>query len=703
MTFDADQVRRHAALLAGDAPVLLFSPDEHRYGPIGDLLPWVESLSGRGVYITMNETTGGRRRREDVVRIRAVWVDMDQPGPLRTDWPIEPSFIVPTSPKKYHYVWLTSHDNVDDFDAVMRGMPGDKAAKDAARVLRLAGTVNQKNGFVARLVACSGKHYTWAEIEAAFPPVRVERVSAPPSNPEPERADSALMAIPNTFDYDGWRDLLFAHKAAGGTLDALLAWTNEPAKERETRAIWHAAKTVGIGPGTLYKRAYECGWIDDPQVRAIVENVDLIGTEALSCISMSPAVAAAVEQRLGISLNNADGFEDLGPGRTPLQRDKAGRPLATIGNVLSALRDAEVCGRRIAFDDFLRAPMLSEGGAWRPVTDTDYTRIREHLERGGFRPVSKEMVRDALLQVAEEHRFDSAQQWLQGLTWDGVARVERALTTYFGAKDTPYHRAVSRYLFTALAGRVMQPGVKADMVPVAVGAQGARKSTTIRAIAPLDDTFAELDLGARDEDTGRQLRGKLVVELSELKGLRTRGSESLKAFLSAKADAWVPKYKEHEERNPRRVMFFGSSNRRDFLTDDTGHRRWLPFEVGECDSEAMARDRDQLWAEARVMFERGGVAYRDAEELAQQHHQEYVEADPWEPVVTKYVADKQSVTTSEVLGLAICKPTGQMTKADEMRIGGILTRVGWQRRRVMVAGQRLYRYHRPALPRLSPI
>ena len=111
-----------------------------------------------------------------------------------------------------------------------------------------------------------------------------------------------------------------------------------------------------------------------------------------------------------------------------------------------------------------------------------------------------------------------------------------------GYSDTPYTRAVGQYLWSALAGRVLCPGVKADMVPVAVGAQGARKSTAVAAMAPAPEHFMEADLSRSDDDQARLMRGKLVIELAELNGLRTREAEHIKAFVSRTHEHWTPKY-----------------------------------------------------------------------------------------------------------------------------------------------------------------
>ncbi|MFP3562109.1 hypothetical protein SB861_67650, partial [Paraburkholderia sp. SIMBA_049] len=79
-------------------------------------------------------------------------------------------------------------------------------------------------------------------------------------------------------------------------------------------------------------------------------------------------------------------------------------------------------------------------------TDPDYTRLQIRLERLGFLKLSKEALRDGVGLVADENHIDSAVEWLTGLQHDGVRRIETFLRDYMAVEDTPYTRAVSRYL-----------------------------------------------------------------------------------------------------------------------------------------------------------------------------------------------------------------------------------------------------------------
>lgn len=353
-------------------------------------------------------------------------------------------------------------------------------------------------------------------------------------------------------------------------------------------------------------------------------------------------------------------------------REKSGAVKPTVSNAVAAVRRADVAGMRVGHDLFRDEVTVSEVGqdAWRPMTDADLVRMRIQLERLGFKSVPKELARDAVVLVAAEHEYDSAQLWLSGLegTWDGVPRVEGFFRDYFGAGGAQgargaggkegggeaYARAVSLYLWTALAGRVMDPGCQADMAPILEGGQGLRKTSAIAALVPDPQFFVEVDLELDETATARMLRGTLVGEIGELRGLHTKDQESIKKFISRRHEKWVPKYKEFSTTFARRLVFVGTTNRTDLLADETGNRRWLPLHVERADVEGIVRDRLQMWAEAVELWRgkggaggaEGGVQWRDAEALAPDAHRDYEMGDAWDGPVERWLAEDDGFQAS---------------------------------------------------------
>jgi len=388
----------------------------------------------------------------------------------------------------------------------------------------------------------------------------------------------------------------------------------------------------------------------------------------------------------------------------PFTRARNGQIEPVINNVLAALRRPDVCGMRIGLDDFKAALMCCPKGEgeWRPFEDADYPRLASRLEQGanGFKAIEKARLRDALTLVGQENRFDSAVEWVKRLEWDGLPRIERFFADYFGATDTPYAAAVGLYTFTALAGRALVPGTKADMVPVLIGPQGAGKTTGVRALAPHLDMFTEVSLDVRDDDLARKMRGTLVGEIGELRGLGTRDEEAIKQWVTRTHEEWTPKYMEYTTRFARRLVFFGTANRDEFLVDDTGNRRWLPLHVGEVMVAAIERDCEQLWAEGRVLFERRGVAWQEAHELAQAEHYKFRvnSGEVWTEAVRVWLSSDTMdgdrgtprglgwFTLREVAAGALGMDLQRVAMRDEHRIGKVLRGLGCEKTETSIGG-----------------
>lgn len=377
----------------------------------------------------------------------------------------------------------------------------------------------------------------------------------------------------------------------------------------------------------------------------------------------------------------------------PFKRSKSGKALATLPNVLMALRRSDVCGKRIGLDTFRDELMLADDGTdgWRAFTDADYTMLREHFETIGFMPVGRELMRDAVRYVAVQQTFDSAKLWLTAVVpaWDGVPRVRKFFARYFGAKDDKYAESVSQYVWSAMAGRVLQPGVKADMVPILVGGQGVGKTTGVKRMAPSEDHFAEISLDIHDDNLARKMRGKLVGELGELRGLNSKDGDAIKQWISRTHEEWVPKFMEFSTKFPRRLVFIGTTNQTEFLVDETGERRWLPLRVGKVDTAAIEADRDQLWAEGAALFVEDGVQWSGAQDLAVNEHGKFKVVDPWEEPVQNWLGtsvfdDGQKrgdvpFTSHEVLVGALSMGVAHIKKGDEMRVGRVLRALGFDR------------------------
>lgn len=404
-------------------------------------------------------------------------------------------------------------------------------------------------------------------------------------------------------------------------------------------------------------------------------------------------------------------------------RNKNGEIEATIGDVVRALASQPMSGVRVAYDDFISKIVVDTGdGSFRRLADVDYTTMRIALERRGFKPIGRELIRDAVAFVADRAHINSAQLWLDSLKWDGVPRVRTFMRECYKVEgDAAYVEAVGVYLMTALAGRVLYPGCKVDMVPVLTSAQGMVKTSSVEALAPSSEAFGELDLGVSDDNVGRALAGKLVVEMPELKGLGQREIGHLRSLISRRFDEWVPKYQENPVRRPRTSVFIGTTNEYAMLIDREGNRRWLPCVVGDqIDIKCIKKDRDQLWAEGAVIVRErvakglDPVWWEEAHRLGKQVQKEHEAEDPLREAVVEWLASEK-LEFGEAAGEPVLNGDTFFTINDistrihpsltrgmspdtvSKRIGSVLRSLDFENRNRRVSGEQAKRWGRRLL------
>jgi hypothetical protein len=142
-----------------------------------------------------------------------------------------------------------------------------------------------------------------------------------------------------------------------------------------------------------------------------------------------------------------------------------------------------------------------------------------------------------------------------------------------------------------------------------------------------------------------QLQGVWIIEIGELAGLRKADLEAAKQFISKEQDMFRPAYGRNQITAKRQCVFFGSTNNRDFLRDQTGNRRWWPVDTmvvkprRNIFSELTSEEIDQIWAEAVEAFQDGETLYLDKtlEAVAAEKQAEHTEIDGRLSIVAKFL------------------------------------------------------------------
>lgn len=222
----------------------------------------------------------------------------------------------------------------------------------------------------------------------------------------------------------------------------------------------------------------------------------------------------------------------------------------------------------------------------------------------------------AVVTTAHRNSFHPIRDYLHGLKWDGVKRIDRLFVDYLGCPDTPYHRETSHLKLVASVTRVEEPGHKFDNAAIIEGDQGIRKSSFVKALYS-ESWFGELncDLG-NPQQVAETIGGIWGSELPEMTSFHKSDFNDAKAFMRRTKDRVRMAYDRRVTEFDRQLIIWGTTNDRKYLKDPTGNRSYWPIRADmtqakkfavvagqrQIDTDEIERLRDQLWAEAYAVY-----------------------------------------------------------------------------------------------------
>lgn len=330
-----------------------------------------------------------------------------------------------------------------------------------------------------------------------------------------------------------------------------------------------------------------------------------------------------------------------------LETDKRGAYLPSAKNLSLIMRFDPNLKGLIARDLFKERRVVTRVPVWRPkdntqdFQDVDYAGVRKHIE-DVYGITNSAKIDDAIALSAEHNSFHPVQNYLTGLQWDGVKRVDTALIDIMGAEDNIYTREAFRIMLVGAVKRIFQKGCKFDSMLVLQSDQGAGKSTFLQKLGGhwFSDSLSNMD----GKGAFEQLQGSWIIEVAELSAMKKSDVEMVKNFITKTEDSFRPAYGRVTKNFPRQCVFFGTTNKDAFLKDATGGRRFLPVRCKANENTHKIFEKgfsdyvNQLWAEAVQMYYNkvSTLLSSEAESIAESMREEHYEEDPRASAVLRY-------------------------------------------------------------------
>ena len=239
-------------------------------------------------------------------------------------------------------------------------------------------------------------------------------------------------------------------------------------------------------------------------------------------------------------------------------------------------------------------------------------------------------------------------------------------------KWLPY---LTKWLVAVVANAMDDRECRNHTCLVLTGEQGKFKTTFLDLLCPpaLHGYSYTDKIYPQEKDTLTYIGQNLIMNIDDqLKALNKRDENELKNLITCPMVKYRMPYDKYVEEHPHLASFVASVNGNDFLTDPTGSRRFLPFEVLSINIErAKAISMDNVYAEAKALLKLGFRYWFDDDEIAELYRE----------------SEEFQVQTAEMELLLRCfeKPTEDNPYCTYMTATEILTYLGIYTHQPLVA------------------
>ena len=250
----------------------------------------------------------------------------------------------------------------------------------------------------------------------------------------------------------------------------------------------------------------------------------------------------------------------------------------------------------------------------------------------------------------------------------------------------------------AMVASWMDDRVVNNVMLVLIGPQGAYKTTWFAHLLPpqlREYFYTKTNSGMVSKDDLLTLSQYGLMCWEELDSMQLKELNKLKAAMTMPSINERAAYARHHENRPHLASFCGTGNNVQFLSDPTGTRRWLPFEVENIDSPMSSPfNYEGIYSQAYALYRQGFRYWFDRNEILRlsQHNQQFETARSEHELIDEYFRQPVGIEGGEYLPASvILQLVGgtNMKDINATKLGRALTAMGFESK--MTRGIRRYR------------
>ena len=263
---------------------------------------------------------------------------------------------------------------------------------------------------------------------------------------------------------------------------------------------------------------------------------------------------------------------------------------------------------------------ITDTPEWKTSTNTKFEPLNDYkLNSLSFELESKgsNVSTDKIFKVLKSDfvaLVNPIKEYFEGLEVEDITTGNIKTLTQTVTVDNPilFESHFTKWIVGVVANSLTYAGCQNHTCLVLTGGQGAFKTTWLTNLCPpsLKDYIFTGKIDVDKNDTLTMLSEYLIINIDDqLRNLNRKDENALKTLITLESVKVRRPYDRMITKRPRVASFCGSVNGNDFLTDPSGSRRFLPFEVKSIDLEKSQKiDMDAVWAEALQLF-RSGFRY----------------------------------------------------------------------------------------------